>query len=66
MSRDITKVIENSWNERVEVSGEGALVALRIEAERTAYLNLTVEQADELGLALRAFATIMSSQESGR
>jgi hypothetical protein len=59
-----SKTIKNSWHEEVEVGDEGGLITLRINAERTAYLNLTPEQASELGGALKAFALILEAQES--
>lgn len=60
-----TKTIKNSWGEHVAVSTEGGLIALRIVSdERAPYLNLTPEQADELGRSLSAFALIQGAQES--
>lgn len=60
-----TKTIQNSWQEKVEVSTKGGLIEIQIEAdERRPYLRLTPEQADELGRSLCAFALIQEAQES--
>ncbi len=62
------KTIQNSWNEAVVVSDEGGIVRLLMRPgdseTRAKYVNLTPEQADELGRTLRAFAHLLEPQES--
>lgn len=55
------RTIEISRHERVKVSDNGNLVALRIADEA---VLLTADHARELAEVLRAFATVVDSQET--
>ncbi len=60
-----TKTLHNSWDERIEVSDEGGIIRLQLRPnDNVRYVNLTPEQADELGRTLQAFAQILEAQES--